>query len=171
MSHYPDLVDGPEETAAEPPAEEAPPPGASGDADPRFAFLAAEGFRPEVDEDGDIRFRHEGRTLYLFHDGKDPEYFRIALPGAWECESPEEEARALAAVNSVNRDLKTVKCVLVDGVVWVSVEQFIDPPESFRPVFTRFLDVIGSAAWQVRERMRATGNPAADRPDTQTSSV
>ncbi len=156
MSDYPDLVDEPEETSAEVPAEEASLPPPPSDADPYFAFLAAEGFRPEVDEDGDVRFRHEGRTLYLFRDGKDPEYFRVALPGAWECDGPEEESRALAAVNSVNRDLKTVKCVLVDGVVWVSVEQFFDPPEAFRPVFTRLLDVIGSAAWQVRERMRAS---------------
>ncbi|MHB1047528.1 MAG: T3SS (YopN, CesT) and YbjN peptide-binding chaperone 1 [Thermoanaerobaculia bacterium] len=139
-----------------PSLEETPPATACpSDAGPHFAFLDAEGFRPEIDEDGDVRFRHEGRTLYLFRDGKDAEYFRVALPGAWECESPEEESRALAAVNSVNRDLKTVKCVLVDGVVWVSVEQFFDPPEAFRPVFTRLLDVIGSAAWHVRERMRA----------------
>jgi len=156
VNDYPDLVDEPAETAAELPAEETLPPSPPSDAGPHFAFLAAEGFRPEVDEDGDVRFRHEGRTLYLFRDEKDRDYFRVALPGAWECESPEEESRALAAVNAVNRDLKTVKCVLVDGVVWASVEQFFDPPEAFGPVFTRLLDVIGSAAWHVRERMRAS---------------
>ncbi|MCL4809123.1 MAG: YbjN domain-containing protein [Thermoanaerobaculia bacterium] len=157
MSDYPELLDEPEETAFEPEAEEAAPPPPSADDEPYFDFLAAEGFRPEVDEEGDIRFRHEGRTLFLFRDEKDPDYFRIGLPGAWECESAEEEARALAAVNAVNRDLKTVKCVLVDGVVWITVEQFYDPPESFRPVFPRLLDVIGSAKWQLRERMRSSG--------------
>ena len=161
MSDYPDLVDDPEETTAEPPAEapaeEPVPPPSRGEGGLHFDFLASEGFRPELDEDGDIRFRNEGRTLFLFLDDKDPGYFRVALPGAWECESPEEEARALAAVNAVNRDLKAVKCVLVDGVVWVGVEQFLDPPEAFRPVFGRLLDVVGSAAWQVRERMRAKG--------------
>lgn len=156
MSDYPELLEEPEETASEPEAEEAAPPTPPADGGPYLDFLAAEGFRPEVDEEGDIRFRHEGRTLFLFRDEKDSDYFRIALPGAWECESAEEEARALAAVNAVNRDLKTVKCVLVDGVVWITVEQFYDRPEAFRPVFPRLLDVIGSAKWQLRERMRAS---------------
>jgi len=156
VSDYPDLVEEPEEMTAEPPEEEAPPPSACGDAQPYLDFLISEGYRPEVDEDGDLRFRHEGRTLFLFRYEKDPEYFRVALPGAWDCESPEEEARALQAVNAVNRDLKVAKCVLVDGVVWISVEAFFDPPDSFRPVFLRCLDAIGSASWQVRERMRAS---------------
>lgn len=155
MSDYPDLVDDPEEIDAEP-APEAPAAAPElTDVKPYLDFLVAEGFRPEVDEDGDIRFRHEGRTLFLFRDARDPQYFRVALPGAWECDSPEEETRALAAVNAVNRDLKVVKCVLVDGAVWISIEQFLDPPETFRPVFFRLLDIIGSAAWQVKGLMRA----------------
>lgn len=156
MSDYPDLVEEPEEITAEPPEEASSAPPAGGDAQLHFDFLVSEGYRPERDEDGDLRFRHEGRTLFLFRYEKDPEYFRVALPGAWECESPEEEARALQAVNAVNRDLKVAKAVLVDGVVWISVEGFFDPPDSFRPVFTRCLDAIGSASWQVRERMRAS---------------
>lgn len=155
MSDYPELLDEPEEIAAEPGPDA--PAAAPDDAGvrPWLDFLASEGFRPEVDEDGDVRFRHEGRTLFLFRDPKDPEYFRISLPGAWECEGPEEEARALAAANAVNRDLKVVKCVLVDGVVWISVEQLLDPPDTFRAVFARLLDLVGSAAWQIRGRMRA----------------
>jgi hypothetical protein len=158
VSDYPELPDEPEEPTPEPREADAPPARPSEDGagvEAYCDFLASEGFRPSVDEDGDIRFRHEGRTLFLFRDPKDPEYFRVALPGAWECESPEEETRALAAANAVNRDLKVVKCVLVDGVVWISVELFLDPPEAFRPVFSRLLDVIGSAAWQIRGRMRA----------------
>lgn len=156
MSDYPDLVEEPEETTSARPEDAPSTPPAGGDTQPYLDFLVSEGYRPEVDEDGDLRFRHEGRTLFLFRHEKDPEYFRVALPGAWECESPEEEARALQAVNAVNRDLKVAKCALVDGVVWVSVEGFFDPPDSFRPVFARCLDVIGSAAWQIRERMRAS---------------
>lgn len=151
MSDYPDLVSEPAESVAEP--EE---PAARSDPRPYVDFLSSEGFRPDLDEDGDIRFRHEGRTLYLFRDEKDPRYFRVALVGAWECEGPEEEARALEAVNAVNRDLKVAKCVLVDGAVWVGVESFFDPPDVFQAVFSRCLDVIGSAAWRVRERMRAS---------------
>lgn len=156
MSDYPDLVEETEITTAEPPDELAPPPPSRPDTQPHLDFLVSEGYRPEVDEDGDLRFRHEGRTHFLIPQEKDPGYFRVSFPGAWECDGPEEEALALRTVNAVNRDLKVAKCVLVDGVVWVSVEGFFDPPDSFRPVFARCLDVIGSAAWQIRERMRAS---------------
>lgn len=157
MSDYPERLEEPEETASAPEAEEAAPPTGGADVGPDLEFLAAEGYRPEVDEDGDVRFRHEGRTLYLFRQERDPAYFRLALPGAWECESAEEEARALEVVNAVNHDLKVVKAVLHDAVVWIGVEQLYDPPAAYRPHFSRFLDLLGAAAWQVRERMRASG--------------
>ena len=40
----------------------------------------------------------------------------------------------------------------------VSVEQFFERPESYRAVFARCVDVGGAAAWQVRERLRASGD-------------
>lgn len=152
MNDYPEIVDEPE-AAPDGPREERTEPG-RGDARPYLDFLASEGYRPEVDEEGDIRFRHEGRTLFLIPYERDPGYFCVAYPGVRECESPEEEARALEAANRVNRDLKAAKCVLHDGVVWITVEQFFDPPEGYRAVLSRLLDVIGAAAWQFRERMR-----------------
>ena len=143
MSDFPELI----ETEA--------PPAPTLDLTPWHEYLVAEGYRPEVDEDGDIRFRHEGRTLYLILDASDLCYLRLSMPGVWECEGPEQERRALEAVNAVNRDLKVVKCVLVDGIVWASAELFAEPPETFRAVFRRCLDAIGSAAWGVRARMRS----------------
>jgi hypothetical protein len=142
LSDFPDLI------------ETDTPPAPTLDLAPWQEYLVAEGYRPEVDEDGDIRFRHEGRTIYLILDASDPCYLRVSMPGVWECEGPEQERRGLEAVNAVNRDLKVVKCVLVDGTVWASAELFADPPDAIRAVFRRCLDAIGSAAWQIRERIR-----------------
>ena len=158
MSDYPDLVEEPLDAPVAPPGEAAAPAPAPAADPPYLDFLASEGYRPEVDEDGDVRFRHEGRNLFLVPYPQDPCYFCVTLPGVVECEGPEEEARALEVANAVNRLMKSVKCVLVDGVVWISVEQFLERPESYRAVFARCVDVVGAAAWQVRERMRASGD-------------
>ena len=117
-------------------------------------FLKAEGYRYEVDEDGDISLRREGRWLVLFSSDDDPNYFRFSLPSLWECESERETQVALETANQMNRSFKVVKFIVVDGRVWANVEQYFHPLEAFKASFDRSADLICETAADFRRRMR-----------------
>jgi hypothetical protein len=107
------------------------------------SFLRSEGYAPNVDSDGDVRFKFEGGNYIIFAYEKDPQYFLLMFPGFWPIESPEELQRALVAANTVNRDTKVVKISLNPDLTDVSatVEAFLPTPESFQQVFSRAINV------------------------------
>lgn len=103
-------------------------------------FLAGEGYRPEVDGDGDVVFKKEGRTYYIMVDDRDPEFFRLAFPAIWQIDDEEERSRVLIAAEEANRNCKVAKTYIMGGNrVWVNTELFVAQPEDFKRVFTRAL--------------------------------
>lgn len=119
-------------------------------------WLAEEGFRCDLDDDGDIHVRHEGRDVYILLDAKDPAYVRFLVPDVWQCEGEDaERSVALVVANSVNSSFKALKVSLrSNGNVYAAVELFLDGFEAFREVTPRCLDVLGAASWEFRSRMR-----------------
>jgi hypothetical protein len=119
-------------------------------------FLAAEGYRPQMDEDGDVIFKSEGLTFVIITEEEDEEYVSLVLPNFWSIESEEELARALKAANEVNRSIKAAKIfVRKDGKnTWAAVEMFVKSPESFNLVFERSLRALKSAVARFAELMR-----------------
>lgn len=107
-----------------------------------FEYLKEEGYVPHYDSDGDIVFKSEGLTYLLFASEDDEAYFRMSLPNFWKIESEEERQRALAVACRVNAELKVVKIYPVEDNVWASVELLFDPPDGFKPVFSRALRII-----------------------------
>jgi hypothetical protein len=118
-------------------------------------YLSAEGYRPELDGDGDVRFRKEGGTYYITVDEKDERYFRLMYPNFWLLESPAERAKALEVMGEVNATLKVVKVFPVrDGTdVTATVELFLEPHEGFKVVFERCVRLIQDALGRFRRGM------------------
>lgn len=142
MSRYPTLTDLERVTVAPPPVptlEE---------------WLRVQGFRPETDEDGTIRFSHEGRPVVIPPDADDDAFFRVSTPGVWSIDGEAGAAQVLQVLNEINVGMKTVKAILVDEVVWVTIELFLDAPATFREVLPRCLDALGEAAYRIRQRLR-----------------
>jgi hypothetical protein len=117
------------------------------------AHLQDEGYRPRIDDNGDVVFKCEGRTLVLVAYEDDAPFFRLRLANVWEIESPEEEQRALRAMDTVNARLKVVKLNLMHDHVWVLVELFFDPFETFKNVLQRCIRLIFLAASDFRDEM------------------
>ncbi len=132
-------------------------------------YLKSEGYRYEVDEDGDISLRREGRWLALFASDDDPNYFRFSVPNLWECDGERETALALETANQMNRTFKVIKFVVVDGWVWANVEQYFHPLEAFRGSFDRSADLLCETAADFRRRMRKA--MAAEPPPGDTSAA
>lgn len=121
-----------------------------------MAYLADEGYRPSIDEDGDIQFKREGYTLYIGVDAEDTEFFRVFNANIWEIESADELARARMAADHATRVTKVSKVFLTSDLkdVWVSTELFLARPEDFKPVFERSLRALDYARNEFLKRMK-----------------
>lgn len=105
-------------------------------------YLAEEGFRPAVDEEGDVGFKFEGGEYYVIVDEEDDQYYQLVYPAFWQIESEEERAQALAAAEVVSRTVKTGKIYIIRDRVWAGVESFVPTRDAFKPIFDRSLDAL-----------------------------
>jgi hypothetical protein len=104
-------------------------------------YLNEAGYRPFVDGDGDVQFKHEGSTYFIDVDEDDTLYFRLVLLG----NLPEKFTRnaVLDATNYATEMAKVCKIYLRDGgIIVADVELFFDRPEDFQAVFERSLSAI-----------------------------
>jgi hypothetical protein len=117
-------------------------------------YLKAEGYIPEIDEDGDVRFKREGKTYFISADSTDLECFRLVLANIWEIESEEERDKVRLAMNVCNADAKVAKAYMVRDNVWVAIETFIAKPEDFKAIFKRSISALDYGVSLYVTRMR-----------------
>lgn len=117
-------------------------------------FLRAEGYLPSLDDDGDIVFKSEGTTFLLLVDGKDSEFFRLAIPNFWSIDNEDERERVKAACLEVTRAVKVVKVFPVENDTWATVEMFVSPIQSVQDVFKRCLRCLHHAIQAFHKEMR-----------------
>ena len=102
-------------------------------------YLKGEGFRPEIDEDGDVVFKREGKLYFIAIDETDPHFFRLVFPNFWEIESFVEHQKVLLAIDYSNRLSKVSKLHTTTDNVWAGVETFVEDPKDFEPHFYRYI--------------------------------
>lgn len=76
-------------------------------------YLTGEGYRPEVDSDGDVSFKREGLTYYIIVTETDAEFFEMALPNIHSVTSESEREKAYLAADYSNAKSKVSKVYLV----------------------------------------------------------
>lgn len=114
-------------------------------------YLANEGYRYDIDSDGDIHFKYEGVNLYFTDNGDDQSFFRIIMPNIYEVENNRE--KVLEAVNAVCRDIKVVKAFLLRDSLWLAVEMFIDGTPDVGDFFSRCLGALMAARKKAAEEI------------------
>lgn len=87
-------------------------------------YLAEQGYRYDIDGDGDLHFKAEGVNLYCTDTGEDNQFFRIIMPNIYQLENNRE--KVLEAANKITRDWKVLKAYLVEDRLWLSIEMFVD---------------------------------------------
>ena len=125
-------------------------------ADLYLNYLAEEGYRPEIDPDGDVAFRCEGWAYVILIDETDENYFALLCPNFWEVENEGELDNALVAANYATRTTKVAKIFLRSDNknTSASLEMFFDQPEDFRAVFSRALSALRTGVRTFADRMR-----------------
>jgi len=117
-------------------------------------YLTEEGYRPEVDEDGDVRFKREGRLYFINVAEDDPEFFTVVLANIWPIESETERSLVRAAADASNAKSKVSKVFTINDDVWVSIELFVEHPEDFKGVFERAMSGIDNGVAEFIQTMK-----------------
>lgn len=117
-------------------------------------YLEKEGYKPEIDEDGDVRFKREGKTYFINVDPADPMCFRLVLANIWPIESEEERVKVRVAMDHCNAQAKVAKAYMVRDNVWVAIETFIPEPEDFEAIFKRSLSALDYGVMLYAKKMR-----------------
>ena len=114
-------------------------------------FLSNEGYKFDVDSDGDIHFKYEGINLYFTVDNNDQKYFRLIMPNIYQLEG--NRTKVLEAINTVARDLKVIKAYLIEDRLWLAVELFIDSTPELEDFFPRCMGLLQAGREKIAEEI------------------
>jgi hypothetical protein len=114
-------------------------------------FLSNEGYKFDVDSDGDIHFKYEGINLYFTVDNNDQKYFRLIMPNIYQLEG--NRTKVLEAINTVARDLKVIKAFLIEDRLWLAVELFIDSTPELEDFFPRCMGLLKAGREKIAEEI------------------
>ena len=114
-------------------------------------FLSNEGYKFDVDSDGDIHFKYEGINLYFTVDNNDQRYFRLIMPNIYQLEG--NRTKVLEAINTVARDLKVIKAFLIEDRLWLAVELFIDSTPELEDFFPRCMGLLKAGREKIAEEI------------------
>lgn len=117
-------------------------------------YLGEEGYKWEIDTDGDVRFKREGKVYFIQVSDKDPEFFTVVLPNIWPIENEKERLQVLVAADASNAKSKVSKVYTMGDNVWVSIELFVERPEQFKAVFKRALSALDNGVANFAFKMR-----------------
>ena len=120
-----------------------------------MAHLAREGYKPEIDKDGDVRFKKEGGTYFVQLDASDQLFFRVGFPNFWPIESEDERLRVYAACNRTNATIKVAKVFAIKDNVWGSLELLLQEPGDFEALFERGVILLQHAVSMFANEMRS----------------
>lgn len=95
-----------------------------------YEWLQEEGYKPRIDEGGDVSFKVEGWSLFVHDDNRDENYLMLVMPSIESVdvdENPISMLYALAVCNEITRDNKMIKAWMTDsGNIWLTAESYID---------------------------------------------
>lgn len=118
-------------------------------------FLAEEGFRPRLDDDGDVIFRYEGYTFIVLTASNEPTAFILVLPAFWPLDDAAERARALEAAMYAHRHVRIGRVTVLEHNVTASVNAYLPDEDSFRSVLLSSLEGLKYLSVKFREHMHA----------------
>ncbi len=122
-----------------------------------FNFFKEEGFMPEYDTDGDIKFKSEGSTYYLSVSKTDenPMYVTLARYFSY----PEEYSKDVVVMATKQLNLyKGVKVLCFDKSIKIGAELFVRSSEPVKGAFYKLRTIINSVCSDVESECAKIGS-------------
>ena len=121
------------------------------------SVLQSLGFKPQIDDDGDIFVRYQMKTFYVMGANSDDEdYLVVVFPQMYEVNEG-EETKVLATCNKTNREIKLVK-VYIDQTlknVSASCEFYYNGEESLKTCLDKAIEILGMVRLTFIKTMRS----------------
>lgn len=115
-----------------------------------FRFLQEEGFVPELDSDGDIKFKREGTTLFISVSSTDSSPMYVTFSAYYSYGSTVSKNKLEKVVHEVNK-YKGIKIYINSESYIVRAEMYLRESEAFCNVFNKLAKQITSASKEIRE--------------------
>lgn len=119
--------------------------------------LQSLGFKPQIDDDGDIFVRYQMKTFYVMGANSDDEdYLVVVFPKMYEVDEG-EETKVLAACNKITREIKLAK-VYIDQTlknVSASCEFYYNGEESLKTCLDKAIEILGMVRLTFIKTMRS----------------
>ena len=110
-----------------------------------FSVLQSLGFKPQIDDEGDIFIRYQMKTFYVMGSSSDDEdYLVVVFPQMYEVNEG-EETKVLAVCNKITREIKLTK-VYIDQTlknVSASCEFYYNGEESLKTCLDKAIEILG----------------------------
>lgn len=109
-----------------------------------LSILEEKGYKPEIDNDGDVFIRYQMKTVFVIVGNADDNYVAVLLPQFHEI-AEGEESIVLATCNKMTRELKLVK-VFIDQTfqnVSASCEFYYSDEKSLEERINHSLELLG----------------------------
>ena len=121
------------------------------------SVLQSLGFKPQIDDDGDIFVRYQMKTFYVMGSNSDDEdYLVVVFPQMYEVDEG-EETKVLAACNKITREIKLAK-VYIDQTlknVSASCEFYYNGEESLKTCLDKAIEILGMVRLTFIKTMRS----------------
>ena len=125
-------------------------------------YIRREGFVPEIDNDGDIRFKKEGTTYFVRVDAKETNPMYVVFFCLYNKPSNYSVDAVRLATAELNQ-YKGVKTVVYDtGTISVESNMFMNDAEPFRAGFYRILQLFGYVEEDILDECRAAAPRVRD---------
>jgi len=109
-----------------------------------ISVLEKMGYSPELDNDGDIRFLYQMKTIFVLTSDEEDPYISMILPQVYEIDDG-QETLVLAICNKMTREMKMAK-VYIDQTfknVSATCEFFYTNEEAMEQNFYHSLQMLG----------------------------
>lgn len=121
------------------------------------SVLQSLGFKPQIDDDGDIFVRYQMKTFYVMGANSDDEdYLVVVFPQMYEVDEG-EETKVLAACNKITREIKLAKVYIGQTLknVSASCEFYYNGEESLKTCLDKAIEILGMVRLTFIKTMRS----------------
>lgn len=123
-------------------------------------FIQQEGYMPEIDEDGDIKFKKEGETFYVMVNSSDVSPMYVVLSKSFnnpEGYSPQAIKLAASQLNFY----KGVKVLCFEKSFSIRAELYLTSADAFKESFSKLVKQIINVEEDVMDEIKKASNEGA----------